>query len=72
MWRFDSNGGVLRRTGTWNEKSSTLTMRGEAGDAVVTTESHFPDDDTELWAIRAESREGKVLQTFKGKNVRKR
>lgn len=71
QWMFDSNGGVVQQTGTWDAETNTLTVEGQAGGVLVVTKAHFPKPDTEEWSISVQDRDGKVLREFKGKNVRK-
>lgn len=70
MFTFDSRGTMLKQEGTWDKATNTLTVEGDAGNVVVVTKAHFPDKDTEEWSITVQDKDGKVLQTFKGKNVR--
>lgn len=67
---FDSKGNTLKQEGTWDKATDTLTVEGETRGAAVVTKAHFPDENTEEWTISLQNKDGKVIQTIKGKNIR--
>ena len=71
MWTFDSNGTAMQQAGTWDDKTSTMTLTSDVGDVSIITTEHFPDEDTQVWSITVKDTDGNVLQSLKGKNVRK-
>ena len=74
-WHFVSNGSTSEGTGTYDEKTKTLTWvaRDTANGLVTTTKTSFDKGEgSENWVIIVALTDGKVVADLKGKNTRRK
>ena len=74
-WYFASNGLTNEGTGTYDEKTKTMTWtaRDTSNGLVTTTRASFDKaDGSENWAISIVLTDGKVIADLKGKNTRRK
>ena len=72
---FDKDNPVLRDEvrGKWDEKTKTMTFKGEMANGVQSVViDRFLDDDSFTWTLVATDRAGKVVLDMEGKCVRKK
>jgi hypothetical protein len=72
-WHFVSDGSTREGTGTFDEKTKTMTWteRDSNGFRLV-TKSSFPEPGIENWSITVTDVDGKVVDDLKGKNTRRK
>lgn len=68
---FSSEGTTLETSGTWNEKTSTMTWQSDAGPGMTAISTHrFLDADTYEWTYIIRDAGGKTHLDMKGKHTR--
>jgi hypothetical protein len=72
-WMFSSLGYSVAFTGSWDETTSTLTLKvDDAGPGSSTATERFIDDDHHEWKLIAKDADGKVVYESSGKRTRQK
>jgi hypothetical protein len=73
FWHFNSNGIANETTGAWDEKSKTMTFKGDFGNGITSvSKMRFVDKDTREAVMTAKDKSGKVYLDVHVKLVRQK
>ncbi len=70
-WHFQSSGDTIDWVGQWDEAKKTFTWKLERDGITATIPFRFLDDDTAVWEVVVQDKEGKQQIVLEGKQKRK-
>ncbi len=71
-WMFHSSGTTMKWLGQWDEAKKSFTWKAERDGAMATIPFRFLDDDTAVWEVVVQDKEGKTHIIMEGKQKRKK
>ncbi|GAB4154390.1 MAG: hypothetical protein Tsb009_31000 [Planctomycetaceae bacterium] len=71
MWSFLPDGSMNEATGTWNEKTRTMTSIRHGKNSTSMTTANFSQKGIERWSIITKNQDGKVQGKIEGINTLK-